>query len=406
MQTDVAWAEARPTALSSGLGTSERSSNTVEVGQVLPGTLRQPGLPRAVRDYPQARVDAPIRSTPIQSPMFYQDPPTGYLVPVPSSVASLSSVNSIPDSRIGGFTAEARGTCQTTEVVDVSQCATGASSQPSTQPVLAEGASGEEKPQNPLIKPQRFDGSQSLKMFLLQFEQLAEYMQWAKRARYYHLCASLEGPAGQVLWELPKTGASMADAKQLLQAKFGTQLQAESFRAKLRARRRKTGESLQDLYRDISRLLQLAYPGEDSNYTKCYGIDSFIVSLNDPALEFEVMKQAPPNLQEAANCAMKLEAYTETLSDRTTVSVERGSGQVPSRSRNVFRTTDEPEGSTTNEATLLERIGQLEKQLEQVAKGNRNARGSSSRKASSKKDGATGRGKPVSENGETVRPNP
>jgi len=75
-QTDVAWAEARSMALSSGLGTSERSSNTAEVGQVLPGTLQQPGLPRTVRDYPQARVDVPIRSTPIQSPMFYQDPST------------------------------------------------------------------------------------------------------------------------------------------------------------------------------------------------------------------------------------------------------------------------------------------------------------------------------------------
>jgi len=131
------------------------------------------------------------------------------------------------------------------------------------------------------------------------------------------------------------------------------------------------------LYRDISRLLQLAYPGEDSNYTKRSGIDVFIASLNDPALEFEVLKQSPLNLQEVANYAMKLEAYSQSLSDRTTVSVERGSGQVQSHSRNVFRTTDEPEGSATNEATLLERIGQLEKQLEQVAKGNRNARGSS-----------------------------
>jgi len=128
--------------------------------------------------------------------------------------------------------------------------------------------------------------------------------------------------------------------------------------------------------------------------------------LNNSALEFEVLKQNPPNLQEAANYAMKLEAYSETLSDCTTVSVEWGSGQVPSHSQNVFRTTDEPESSATNEATLLEHIGQLEKQLEQVAKGNRNARGSSSRKASSKRDGATGWGKPVSENGETVRPSP
>ena len=252
----------------------------------------------------------------------------------------------------------------------MSQSVTGVSGQPSTQPVSAEDASGETKPKHPLIKLQRFDGIQSLETFLLQFEQLAQYMQWGEKDRYYHLCAGLDGPAGQVLWELPKGGETTADVKQLLQAKFGTQLQAESFRAKLRTRRRDKGESLQDLYRDISRLLQLAYPGEDKNFTQRTGIDSFIASLNDPDLEYEVLKQAPPSLQEAANYAVKLEAYSKSLSARTTVSVERGSRQAQSRSRNVFRMTDEPKGSATNESTLLECIGQLEKQLEQVAKGN------------------------------------
>jgi len=33
--------------------------------------------------------------------------------------------------------------------------------------------------------------------------------------------------------------------------------------------------------------LQLAYPGEDSSYTKRYGIDAFIASLNNAALEFD-----------------------------------------------------------------------------------------------------------------------
>jgi len=341
---------------------------------------------------------------PVQSPIFYQDSSTGQFILVPSNAARLSSLNSIPDSRIGGFTAEARGTCQTTEVVDVSQSVTGASTQLATQPAVAEGAAGEDKPQTPLIKPQRFNGSQSLETFLLQFKQLAEYMQWGARARYYHLCASLEGSASQVLWELRKTGASTVDVKKLLQAKYATQLQAESFHAKLKAHRRVKGESLQDLYRDISRLLHLAYPGEDSNYTKRSGIDAFIASLNNPALEFEVLKQSPLNLQEAANYAMKPEAYSQSLSDRTTVSVEWGSSQGQSRSCNIFRMTDEPGGNATNETPLLERIGQLEKQLEQVTKGNRNARGSSSRKASSKKSNANGWGKPVSENGETVHP--
>jgi len=88
-QMDAAWTEVRPMALSSGLGTSVRSSNTAEAGQVLPGTLRQPGPPRTVRDYPQVRLDAPTRSTPVQSPIFYQHPSTGQLIHVPSNAASL-----------------------------------------------------------------------------------------------------------------------------------------------------------------------------------------------------------------------------------------------------------------------------------------------------------------------------
>jgi len=67
--------------------------------------------------------------------------------------------------------------------------------------------------------------------------------------------------------------------------------------------------------------------------------------------------------------------------------------------------TAEAENGSSKEATLLERIGQLEKQLEQVAKGNRDVRGSSSRKAGSKKEGS-GRGQSDPKNVDKVRPNP
>jgi len=119
------------------------------------------------------------------------------------------------------------------------------------------------------------------------------------------------------------------------------------------------------------------------------------------------MKLRPSSLQEAADCATRLEAYAETVSNRPTVAVERenGKSQVPGRSCAIFRTTVESENSNTKEATLLERLGQLEKQLEQDVKGNRDACGSSSRKAGSKKDG-TSRGQSASKNGEKIRPNP
>jgi len=132
-QTDVTWTEVGSRALSSGRGASERSSNAGEVGHVLSGNLRQAEPPRADRDCPQARIDAPIRSTPVQSPMFYQDPSTGYLFSVFSNIASLPNANTVSDNRTVGFNAEARGTSmQGTEIVNVSQSATGSSSQPPT----------------------------------------------------------------------------------------------------------------------------------------------------------------------------------------------------------------------------------------------------------------------------------
>jgi len=85
-----------------------------------------------------------------------------------------------------------------------------------------------------------------LETFLIKFQHLAAYLQWNEEDRFHHLCASLDGPAGQVLWELPPRTMT-ADLERLLHTRLGTQLQVESFKAKLRTHRRDKGESLQDL---------------------------------------------------------------------------------------------------------------------------------------------------------------
>jgi len=60
------------------------------------------------------------------------------------------------------------------------------------------------------------------------------------------------------------TDAKMADVIKLLQTRFGTELQAEWFKAELLAQRRRPDETLQHLYREISRLVSLAYPAEET----------------------------------------------------------------------------------------------------------------------------------------------
>ena len=109
-QTTVAWTDRGSRAVSSGRGTSERNFNAEEVGHVLSGNLRQAEPLRTMRECPPARTDAPTRSTPIQSTMFYQDPSTGFFVPVYGNIAPMQYVHAILDGMMTGFNAEARGT--------------------------------------------------------------------------------------------------------------------------------------------------------------------------------------------------------------------------------------------------------------------------------------------------------
>ena len=117
------------------------------------------------------------------------------------------------------------------------------------------------------------------------------------------------------------------------------------------------------------------------------------------------MKSRPKTPREAADCATRLEAYADTVRNRPTVVSEQGNGKckVPNRSCSVLRLNASLGNSSSNEAALLERIGQLEKQLEQVNKGNRGAQGSSTRKAGSGKEGSS-RGQSEPKKSDGARP--
>jgi len=132
---------------------------------------------------------------------------------------------------------------------------------------------------------------------------MSQYLQWNEEDAMYHLCGSLEGATGQVLEGVIK----------LLQTRFGMKLQAEQFKAELLARWRQLDETLQHLYREISRLVSVAYPSKDTDFTDHVGKEAFIRALNDGPLQLEVMKGEPTNLQSALNYATKYEAYECSL---------------------------------------------------------------------------------------------
>jgi len=97
-----------------------------------------------------------------------------------------------------------------------------------------------------MLKLQHYDGTDSHDTFLRKFHSMSRYLQWNEDDAMYHLCGSLEGAAGQVLVNIAPN-VTTAEVIKLLQTRFGTELQAERFKAELLVQRRRSD--------DISRLV-------------------------------------------------------------------------------------------------------------------------------------------------------
>ena len=90
------------------------------------------------------------------------------------------------------------------------------------------------KAMHPLINLQAYDGAGSLEIMLTKFRHMAAYLCWDDEDICHHLYTSLEGEVAQVLCDV-SPHAMAADLVCLLQTRFGTQLQAECFKAELHA---------------------------------------------------------------------------------------------------------------------------------------------------------------------------
>ena len=213
-----------------------------------------------------------------------------------------------------------------------------------------------------------YRGESCLDTFLVKFENMSAYMGWKERDRLFHLRASLDGAAGQILWDAgPQT--SSETVIRLLRTRFGNEHQAERFRAELRVRRRKKDETLQALYNDICRLLALAYPGPANATSTIVGRDAFIDSLGNQHLRVRILEREPRNIEEALNVASRLEAY-----DRPIFDVGDDEEQSKGRGRQLRQLKDRRDvDHTTNDDVdkLRKQIEDLRVRLDQSEASNR-----------------------------------
>jgi hypothetical protein len=94
----------------------------------------------------------------------------------------------------------------------------------------------------------------------VQFHMVAELNGWDKVAKALYLAGCLSKGARSVLNDLVHEDRYDFDKlDEALRERYGTEDQAELFKAKLRSRVKTKEESLQELAHDIRRLVRLAY---------------------------------------------------------------------------------------------------------------------------------------------------
>ena len=106
---------------------------------------------------------------------------------------------------------------------------------------------------------------------------------------------------------------------QALMQSFAPKEFVHLYQAELKARKKKTEESMVNLGRDVAKLVRLAYPSADAATREVIGINSFLEALPGPAskMKLHVIKGRPPTLQEAVAHATEVDVVIETESQKT-----------------------------------------------------------------------------------------
>jgi hypothetical protein len=94
-------------------------------------------------------------------------------------------------------------------------------------------SSGVARPVLPTLKLGTYNGSSCLQTFLAKLENCSDYYDWSDKEKLCHLRASLEGPAGQALWDAGQQ-CSVKDIVRLLTNRFGSLNEEKRYRSELK----------------------------------------------------------------------------------------------------------------------------------------------------------------------------
>ena len=202
------------------------------------------------------------------------------------------------------------------------------------------------------VQPDRFDGSVGWQDYITHFELCAEINEWSDVQKATHLAVSLQGPALELLCDMPREMRHSYVQLTHLSARFGSQGRTDLFRTQLKSRVRRSGESLPELSQAITRLVLWAYPQATLELRQIMAMDYLIDALQDGDIRLRLKQGNPTSVTEAVNMAIELEAF-----------------QLAEKNRMMSRVRGYVRMSTVDDdyQALKDKIACLEKQLKKIS---------------------------------------
>lgn len=175
-------------------------------------------------------------------------------------------------------------------------------------------------------KLQHYTGATQLEPYLAQVTLAATHNGWGQEETATHLALALEGPALQVLLDLPLE--EQRDLRALTTAlgrRFGQRPPAEQSREELARRRRREGESLGSFAADVRLYARRGYPTFPGAAREELGLHAFLRGLTPERLRQHVRLSSPRDLEEALREAERAEEVLrgEPVTRRSARGVER-----------------------------------------------------------------------------------
>jgi len=218
-----------------------------------------------------------------------------------------------------------------------------------------------------------FDGSGDLETFLQRLDDCSRRFHWNDDDKTFILRGAVKGMAAVAL---TTNGTNLSGDKIItqLQQHFGRVHRIARFRTELENRRRKPEECLADLYLDLCRLRNSAYPDPEDSRSETYFVMLFAKSVDDEQFERDILKNTPTTMEQAYTNAVKLEAFglykhtpSTVIQSRRRINItERENSDRPEKRGETTTTVSSEAVAPQPEAThsiLEKKIEQLQAEL-------------------------------------------